>query len=55
MENLHRRIERLEREIGLSVEDAEDFAALFRRMHADENRNIELHTNLINCESGEKS
>jgi hypothetical protein len=29
VENLHRRIERLEREVGLPAEDAEAFAALF--------------------------
>ena len=32
LENLHRRIERLERKAGLPAEEAEAFAALFKRI-----------------------
>lgn len=47
VENLHRRIERLEHESGLPVEEAGAFAALFKRMQSDETRNLELHTSII--------
>jgi hypothetical protein len=48
VKNLHRRIERLEREVGLPAEDAEAFTALFGRIKTDETRNLKLHTSLIN-------
>jgi hypothetical protein len=47
LENLHRRIERLEREAGSPVEETGAFAALFDRIQTDESRNLELHASLI--------
>ena len=47
VENLHRRIDRLEREAGLPHEQAEAFAFLFKRIQTDENQNKELHNGLI--------
>ncbi|WP_054030611.1 hypothetical protein [Desulfatitalea tepidiphila] len=47
LENLHRRIERLERGARLPLEEAEAFADLFERMQTDETHNLELHTSLI--------
>ena len=47
LENLHRRIERLEYRAGLPAGEAEVFAALFKRIKTDETRNLELHTSLI--------
>ena len=47
LDNIHRRIERLEREVELPVEEAEAFAEQFKRIKIDENRNLELHTSLI--------
>jgi hypothetical protein len=47
LENLHRRIERLERKAGLPAAEAEAFEALFERIQTDETRNLELHTSLI--------
>ncbi len=47
VENLHRRIERLERKAGLPAGEAEVFAVLFSRIKTDEIRNYELHTSLI--------
>ncbi len=49
VENLHRRIERIEYEAGLPAEEAKAFAALFKRIQKDEARNLELHINLIAC------
>jgi hypothetical protein len=46
-EDLHRRIERLERKAGLPSDDADAFRVLLRRIQKDEVRNLELHTNLI--------
>jgi hypothetical protein len=45
-ENLHQRIERLEREVGLPAGEAEAFDTLLKCMKREENRNLELHTNL---------
>lgn len=47
MENLHRRVEQLEREACLPAGEAEAFAVLFSRIKTDEIRNYELHTSLI--------
>ena len=47
LENLHRRIERLEHKAGLPAKEAEAFAVLFKRIQTDETRNLELHTSLI--------
>lgn len=47
VQNLHRRIERLERAAGLPVEDAEAFAVLLRCIKSDEIRNIDVYANLI--------
>lgn len=47
LENLHRRIERLERNAGLPAEDAEALAVLFKRIQTDETLNLKLHTSLI--------
>lgn len=47
VENLHRRIARLELEVGLPAEDAEAFAVLFGRIKTDETRNLKLHSSLI--------
>ncbi len=51
LENLHRRVERLERETGLPVEETEDFAALFRRIQTDETRNMKLHADFMTSSS----
>lgn len=50
MENLHRRLERLERKAGLPDKESEAFSALFQRIRSDELRNLELHNNLMVCE-----
>jgi hypothetical protein len=47
VENLHRRIRHLEREVGLPVEEAEAFSELVKRIKTDETRNLELHFVLI--------
>ena len=47
VENLHRRIERLEREAGLPAGEAEAFNALLKCMKSEETRNLELHNNLV--------
>ena len=47
VENLHRRIEGLERRAGLPAQEAEAFTELFKRIRTDEIRNFELHTSLI--------
>jgi hypothetical protein len=47
LENLHRRIEYLEREAAMPAGEAEDFAVLFNSIKTDEIRNFELHTSLI--------
>lgn len=47
VENLHRRIESLEREAGLPAMEAKIFTALFEHMEIDETRNLQLHTSLI--------
>ncbi len=47
IENLNLRLERLEREAGLPIEEAEAFVALYKQIRADETHNLELHTNLI--------
>jgi hypothetical protein len=47
LENLHRRLIRLELEAGLPAEEGEVFDALFMRIQTDEDRNLELHTSLI--------
>jgi hypothetical protein len=47
LENLHRRIARLECKAGLPAEKAEAFAALLERIQTDETCNLELHTSLI--------
>jgi hypothetical protein len=47
LENLHRRIERLEHKAGLPAGEAEVFATLFERIQTDETRNLELHTSMI--------
>lgn len=47
VENLHRCIERLEREAELPVGEAEAFAALLKCIKSDEIRNLELHINLM--------
>ena len=47
MENLHYRIEQLERKAGLPAEKAEAFKLLIQHIKNDENRNLELHINLI--------
>jgi len=47
VKNLHQRILRLEIEDGLTSEQAEIFAALFKRIKADENWNRKLHTSLM--------
>jgi hypothetical protein len=47
LENLHFRLERLEREAGLPTAEAKAFAELYSRMKADEFCNLKLHTCLI--------
>lgn len=47
LENLHRRLERLERKAGLPDQESEAFESLKQRIQNDENRNLELHTSLI--------
>lgn len=47
VQNLHRRIERLEREAGLPDKESEAFAALYHRIMNDEYRNLELHTSHV--------
>lgn len=51
VENLHRRIERLEREAELPGKESEAFESLYQLIQNDENRNLELHTGLITCGS----
>lgn len=51
LENLHQRLERLERVSKLPAAEAEAFTALLARMMADEARNLELHTSLITSET----
>ena len=51
VENLHRRIGRLECDLGLQTKEAETFTELFEHMKTDEARNIQLHTSLIACDS----
>ena len=48
LENLHRRIERLECEARLPAVEAEIFTEIVGRMRVDESRHLELHTSLIN-------
>jgi hypothetical protein len=48
LENLHRRIEHLEREAMLPIEAAEAFNSMFQRIENDENQNLELHICLTN-------
>jgi hypothetical protein len=48
LENLHRRIKRLECEAGLPAAEAEIFTEIVGRMRVDESRHLELHTSLIN-------
>ena len=48
LENLHRRIERLECKAGLPVAEAEIFTKIVGRMRVDESRHLELHTCRIN-------
>ena len=47
LENLHRRLIRLELETGLPAEEAKVFEALFMRIQTDEDRNLGLHTSLV--------
>ena len=47
VENLHRRIECLERKAGLPDKESVAFKSLYQRIQINENRNLELHTNLI--------
>ena len=47
VENLHRRIERLEREAELPTIEAETFKSLFQRIQNDENKIHKLHSKLI--------
>ncbi|MFZ1982978.1 MAG: VrlD [Desulfatitalea sp.] len=47
VENLHRRIERLECKAGLPDKESEAFKSLYQRIQNDENRNLELHASLI--------
>ena len=51
VENLHRRVEHLERENGLPVEEAEAFAVILERIRTDETHNLQLHTSLISRSS----
>ena len=51
VENIHRRIERLEREAELPAEEAEDFELLFKRIQNDEKVNIEIHKSLLTSKS----
>jgi hypothetical protein len=52
LENIHRRIERLECEVGLPATEAEAFKELFIRIKVNESRNLELLTNLTNSGLG---
>lgn len=47
LENLHLRLERLERDAGLPVAEAKTFTELLSRMKADEYNNLDLYTNLM--------
>ncbi|MCP3931736.1 MAG: VrlD [Bacteroidetes bacterium] len=47
VENLHQRIERLERKAGLPAEEAKAFTDLFRWMKTDESRNLKVHNSQI--------
>lgn len=47
VENLHRRIERLERKFRLPDEEAEAFTTLFKRIQTAETHNLELHSILL--------
>lgn len=40
-------LERLEREIGLPVEETEDFAAFFRHIQTHDTLNMKLHADFI--------
>ena len=51
VENLHRRIERLEHEAGLPDKESEAFAELFNHLMTDEDHNLKLHSSLINGNS----
>ena len=51
IENLHQRLYRLETELGLPLEDAEDCSMFLEKLKQDENRNAAIHTSLI---TGEK-
>ncbi len=53
VENLHRRIKRLERKAGLPDKESEAFESLYQRIQNDENRNLELFTSLITSGSVE--
>ena len=48
MEKLHLRLERLESELGLPLEQAEDFTKALEKIRAEEHQNIEIHNELIN-------
>ena len=47
LENLHQRFERLERELGLPLEQAEDFTQALEKIRTDEQSNRKIHNDLI--------
>ena len=47
MDNLHQRLERLEEELGLPLEEADEFTKALEKIRDDEYRNGEIHNELI--------
>ncbi len=47
IDNLHLRLERLEQELGMSLDQADDFSKALEKIRDDEHRNRELHNDLI--------
>jgi hypothetical protein len=50
IENLHQRLYRLETELGLPLEDAEDCSMFLEKLKRDESRNIAIHNELLSKE-----
>ena len=50
IENLHQRLYRLETELGLPLEDAEDCSSFLEKLKQDESRNTAIHNELLSKE-----
>ncbi len=50
IENLHNRLQRLETELGLPLEDAEACSAFLEKLKQDESRNTAINNELLSKE-----